>query len=287
MTDQQTSTGPLRSLLYVPASNARAIDKARTLACDAVFLDLEDAVAPENKETARTAAVEAVRAGGFKALVLLIRCNGLDTPWGAEDWAAASEAAPDGVLAPKITDAASVEAYDRLLAAAPARTRLWVMIETAAAVLNLRQIAEASARTRLVALVVGTNDLALDLRCRKRADRAPLTTALALTVAAARAHGLIALDGVLNDFEDDVGFEAEALQGVELGFDGKTLIHPRQIEACNRIFGPTAEELAWAHSVVEAFAAPEAAGKGAIRMGGAMVERLHLAQAERMLKSKG
>jgi citrate lyase subunit beta/citryl-CoA lyase len=157
------------------------------------------------------------------------------------------------------------------------------MIETAAAVLNLKEIAAASQHTRLAALVVGTNDLILDLRCRRRPDRAPLQPALALTVAAARAYGLIALDGVFNAFEDDAGFEAEAVQGAELGFDGKTLIHPRQIEACNRIFGPTEEQLAWARSVVEAFAAPEAQGRGAIRLGGQMVERLHLEQARRML----
>lgn len=283
MNDHQPAHPRLRSLLYVPASNARAVEKARTLDCDAVFLDLEDAVAVENKQTARQAAFEAVRAGGFKAPVLLIRCNGLDTPWGSEDWTMACEAAPDGVLAPKITNAASVEAYDRALSSALDRTRLWVMIETAAAVINLGQIAEAAARTRLTALVVGTNDLALDLRCRRRPDRAPLLPALALSVAAARAHGLIALDGVLNDFEDDAGFEAEATQGAELGFDGKTLIHPRQIAACNRIFGPTAAELDWARRVVEAFAAPDAADKGAIRMGGGMVERLHLTQAARML----
>jgi citrate lyase subunit beta/citryl-CoA lyase len=283
MDDHDISARPLRSLLYVPGSNPRAIDKARTLPCDAVFLDLEDAVVPEAKDAARRAAVEAVREGGFGHRILLIRCNGLDTPWGAEDWAAAAEAAPDGVLAPKVADGAAVEAYDRALAAAPARTRLWVMIETASAILNLGGIAASSRTTRLAALVVGTNDLALDLRCRRRADRAPLLPALALSVAAARAYGLVALDGVFNDFEDEAGFESEAVQGAELGFDGKTLIHPRQVEACNRIFGPTAEQLDWARRVVEAFAAPEAAGKGAIRMGGAMVERLHLAQAERLL----
>ena len=176
-----------------------------------------------------------------------------------------------------------VEACDRLLADAPERTRLWAMIETAAAVLNLKEIAAASQRTRLGALVAGTNDLMLDLRCRRTPDRAPLQPALALTVAAARAFGLIAFDGVFNAFEDDAGFEAEAVQGAELGFDGKTLIHPRQIEACNRIFGPTEDQLAWAKAVVEAFEAPEAAGKGAIRLGGQMIERLHLEQARRML----
>jgi citrate lyase subunit beta/citryl-CoA lyase len=157
------------------------------------------------------------------------------------------------------------------------------MIETASGVLNLKEIAAASARTRLQALVVGTNDLIADLRCRRRPDRAPLQPALALTVAAARAWGLVAFDGVFNDFGDAAGFEAEAQQGADLGFDGKTLIHPAQIEACNRIFAPTEAQLAWARKVVEAFAAPDAEGRGAIRMGGQMVERLHLAQARRML----
>jgi citrate lyase subunit beta/citryl-CoA lyase len=277
------SERPLRSLLYVPASNARAIEKSRSVACDAVFLDLEDAVAPEAKDAARAAAVQAVRDGGFGDKLLLVRCNGLDTAWGAEDWAAVAGLELDAVLAPKIADADMVAACDQLLAKAPERTRLWAMIETAQAVLNLKEIAATSARTRLAALVAGTNDLMLDLRCRKTADRAPLLPALALTVAAARAFGLIAFDGVFNAFEDDAGFEAEAAQGAELGFDGKTLIHPRQIEACNRIFGPTGDQLAWAKAVVEAFAAPDAEGKGAIRLGGQMVERLHLQQAKRML----
>jgi citrate lyase subunit beta / citryl-CoA lyase len=270
-----------RSVLYVPASNPRAIEKARTVDADAVFLDLEDAVAPDRKDEARAAAVEAVRAG-FPDKLVAIRCNPLDTPWGDADWDAALGAGPDAVLAPKIGRAADVHACAERLAGAPARMRLWVMIETAEAVLNLREVA-AAASGRLQALIAGTNDLARDLRCRRTSDRAPLLPSLALTVAAARAHGLWAFDGVYNDFSDPDGFASEARQGADFGFDGKTLIHPGQIEPCNRIFSPSPDELAWARKVVAAFQAPEAEGRGAIAVDGKMVEHLHLAEARRLL----
>lgn len=271
-----------RSVLYLPASNPRAIAKARGLPADAVFLDLEDAVAPEMKAQARSAAVEAVRQG-FGGRLTAIRCNHHRSAWGESDWAAAVEAEPDAILAPKIGGAEDVAACQRLLDRAPERTRLWVMIETAEAILNLREIVEAARASRLQALIAGTNDLALDLRCRRTPGRAPLLSALAATVAAARAGGLWAFDGVFNDFGDEEGFAAECRQGAEFGFDGKTLIHPSQVEACNRAFSPSQEQISWARAVTAAFAAPEATGKGAISLHGKMVERLHLEEARRLL----
>ena len=274
---------PRRSVLFVPASNARAMEKARGLACDGVILDLEDSVAPEMKAAARDAAVAAV-AAGFGDREVAIRCNGLDTPWGLDDLAAAARAGPDAVLAPKVRSAAEVEALVRALSPAPPETRLWAMIETAHAVLNLREIAEAGAPGRLEALVLGPNDLAVDLRLPPVADRPAMAPILSQLAVAARAFGLAALDGAYNAFEDDAGFEAECRQALAFGFDGKTLIHPRQIEACNRIFSPSAEDVAWAQAVVAAFAAPEAEGRGAIRLEGRMIERLHLDQAQRTLR---
>jgi citrate lyase subunit beta/citryl-CoA lyase len=270
---------PRRSLLFVPASNARALEKAGQLPCDGVILDLEDSVAPEAKPAAREAAVQAL-GQGFGGRTAVLRCNGLDAAWGAEDAAAAVRAGPDAVLVPKVRSAEDVLAWDRALQDAPARTRLWVMIETAQGVLNLASIAEASGRTRLGGLVLGLNDLMLELGARQRSGLQPV---LLQTILAARAHGLLAFDSVFNAFEDEAGLVAECRRAADLGFDGKTLIHPRQIEACNRAFSPSPEEAAWARKVVEAFAAPEAAGKGAIRLDGRMVERLHLKQAERTL----
>jgi citrate lyase subunit beta/citryl-CoA lyase len=280
-------TKPWRTVLFLPASNARAVEKARTLACDAVVLDLEDAVAPEQKTQARTAMVEALRAGGFRAPSVIVRVNGLDTEWGEEDLLAAAGAGPDVILAPKVDDADAVRAYDLRIVQAPPRTRLWAMIETCRAALSLREIAEAAAATRLKGLVAGVNDLAKAMGARAGADRAPLIPTLAATVQAARMGGLVAIDGVCNALEDDVQLERESRQGRDLGFDGKSLIHPRQIEAAERAFSPSPEELAWALAVVEAFARPENADKGAIRVDGKMVERLHRAEAERILAAAG
>ena len=280
MTQDDSQLRPRRSLLYVPASNARALDKARTLPCDGVILDLEDSVAPEAKDAARAAAVAAVR-GGFGGREVVVRCNGLETAWGRADLEALSEAAPDAVLAPKVSSAAEIVAYDRALAAS---TRLWIMVETARAVLNLREIVQTAASTRLEALVLGPNDLSADLRLKGPIARAGLKTTLLHMNIAARAHGLAALGGVYNAIDDAAGFEAECAEEAGLGLDGKTLIHPRQIEIANRAFSPSAEEIAWAKAVVAAFAAPEADGKGAIRLDGRMVERLHLKAAERILR---
>jgi len=267
----------------MPASNAKAVEKARTLDADVIILDLEDAVAPEMKPAAREAAVAAVKAGGFGAREVVIRVNGLDTPWGADDLHAAAQAGPDAVLVPKINDADDVRLYDQRLNAAPPHTRLWTMIETAKAAFHLWQIAGATHGTRLSTWVMGVNDFAKEMRARQTPDRAPFLPLLTLSVAAARAHGLTILDGVHNDIEDLDALEAVCVQGVDFGFDGKTLIHPKHLEICNRVFSPSPEDIAWSQAVIAAFNAPENAGKGALRVDGKMAERLHLSQAQRLV----
>lgn len=274
---------PRRSALYMPASNARAVDKARTLPCDVVILDLEDAVAPEVKEAARAAAVEAVRAGGFGRREVVVRVNGLSTPWGADDLAAIAEAAPDAVLVPKVGSAADVIDYDAALGQAPRHTALWAMIETCRAVFALEEISAAGGRTRLAGFVMGVNDLAKEMRARQTADRAAFLPFLSLAVAAARANDLVALDGVHNEIDDLAALETVCRQGADMGFDGKSLIHPSHIDICNRVFAPPAQEVAWASAVVAAFALPENEGKGALRVEGRLAERLHLAEATRLL----
>jgi len=274
-------TRPLRSVLFLPASNPRAIEKARGLACDAVVLDLEDAVGPDDKDAGRAAAVEAVRAGGFRAPTVAVRVNEIGSPWAEGDLAAVVEAAPGAVVAPKVGSGEGLRAYEGALCAAPEEVRLWAMIEISAALLNLREIA--SAGGRLQALVFGGNDMSKDLRRQVSANRAALHPAMAWTVAAARAHGLSPIDGVFNAIEDATGLEAECREGRDFGFDGKSLIHPSQIDVCNRVFTPSGAELAWARAVVAAFADPANAGKGVVRAGGQMAERLHLEQAQRML----
>jgi citrate lyase subunit beta/citryl-CoA lyase len=275
-----------RSLLYMPASSGRAIEKARGLPCDGVILDLEDSVAPEAKLDARTAALAAV-AAGFGGREVAVRCNGLDTAWGAADLQALAAAGPDVVLAPKVSSAAEVHAYDRALACAPERTRLWIMVETARAVLALREIVETAGHTRLAGLVQGPNDLGAELRLKGPIAREGIRTVLFQMTVAARAHGLLAFGGTFNAIDDPHGFAAECAEEAGLGLDGKTLIHPNQVEPANAAFSPSAEEIGWARAVVAAFAAPEAAGKGAIRLDGRMVERLHLKAAVRMLAMAG
>lgn len=276
------SPRPRRSALYMPASNARAVDKARGLPCDLVILDLEDAVLPEQKAAARDAAAAAVRQGGFGRREVAVRVNALETPWGAADLAMAAQVGPDAVLAPKVRGPADVEACARALDAAPSDTRLWVMIETVQSVFALDAIAEA-APTRLGGLVMGINDLAREMGARQTADRAPFFAALSLAVSAARAHGLVALDGVHNDIDDLAALEAICRQGSDFGFDGKTLIHPSHLEICNRIFSPEPEDVDWARAVVAAFDDPENAGKGALRVQGRLAERLHRDQALQLL----
>ena len=282
MARDESDLRPRRSLLYMPASNARAIEKARGLPCDGVILDLEDSVAPEAKIEARAGAMAALGAG-FGGREVVVRCNGLNTPWGPADLAAAAAAGPDVVLAPKVSSAAEVHAYDMALASAPEHTRLWTMVETARAVLGLGEMAQAAGHTRLAGLVLGPNDLSTELRLKGPIARAGLRTVLFQMTIAARAHGLLALGGAYNAIEDVQGFQAECAEEAGLGLDGKTLIHPSQIAPANAAFSPSAEELAWARAVVAAFAAPEAVGKGAIRLDGRMIERLHLKEAERVL----
>ena len=270
-----------RSALYMPASNARAIAKARTLACDVVILDLEDAVAPDEKGVARDRVVEAVREGGFGKRELVVRVNGLDSPWYADDIAAIRATSIAAVLVPKVSSVANLLVVRASLG--EDGPPVWAMIETCSAILALPSLSAAAAETRLTALIAGTNDLAKEMRCRLGADRMPLIPALTATIMAARAAGIVALDGVCNALDDPTRFAAECDQGVTLGFDGKTLIHPSQINAANAGFGPSEEELAWARQIVAAFAKPENADKGAIRLDGQMVERLHLVEAEATL----
>ena len=267
----------------MPASNPRALGKAGQLPCDGVILDLEDSVAPEAKEAARAAAGEAIERG-FGGREVVLRCNSHDTLWALDDLLMAVRSGPDAVLAPKVRTPEDVLAYDAALEGAPERTRLWVMIETPAAVLNLRDVVALSATTRLAGLVVGLNDLALELGARPARGRAAMLPVLSQTAIAARAHGLLAFDGTFNDIQDEAGLAAECRQAVELGFDGKTVIHPAQIAPCNAAFSPSPGEIEWARKVVQAFASPDAAGKGALRLDGRMVERLHLQQAERLLR---
>ena len=280
MNGLMTAFRPRRSALFMPASNPRALAKARTLPCDVVILDLEDAVAPDDKPAARAAAVAALREGGFGAREVVIRTNALDTPWGADDLAAVAGERADAILLAKLSTVATLAQARVAVGDGPA---LWAMIETCRAVLDLAAIADAAAAHRLTALVAGTNDLGKEMRCRPDATRAPLLPALSQIVLAARAHGLVALDGVANTIDDEAAVEAECRQGLAWGFDGKTLIHPAQIAPANRVFTPGEEEVAWAARVVAAFAQADAAGRGVIRVDGRMVELLHLEEARRTL----
>jgi citrate lyase subunit beta/citryl-CoA lyase len=264
---------PRRSVLYMPGSNARALEKAATLPADALILDLEDAVAPEAKELARRQVCEAVRDRRFGKREVIIRVNGLDTPWGSQDMAEACKAGPHAILVPKIDDAAQVRAAEAGMASAPADCALWLMIETPRAIFNALQIAGAGGR--LASLVMGTNDLVKEMRARHTAGREALIAALNLTVMAARAHGLAVIDGVYNDIADNAGFAAACSQGRAMGFDGKTLIHPSQVGPCNEAFSPDAGEIEQARAILAAFALPENQGKGAISLNGRMVELLH------------
>ena len=268
---------PRRSVLYMPASNARALEKARTLDADALILDLEDSVAPEARDAARDQVVAAVKAGGYGRRELVIRINGLDTPWGEADMKAAVAAGPHAILVPKIATPEDVMRAAALLG--DGKAALWVMMETPMAVLNAREIAGAD--PWLSCMVIGTNDLLKETRARSTGGRFSLVPMLSTCVLAARAFGLDVIDGVYNDIRDADGFRAECEQGRDLGMDGKTLIHPGQIATCNAVFSPEAEEVAWSRKVIAAFDLPENADKGVITIDGKMVERLHLAIAER------
>ena len=276
---------PRRSCLYVPGDKARALEKASALPADVLILDLEDAVAPDAKAEAREAVEDAVGRRAYGAREVLIRVNGLDTEWGQDDLAMAASAGADGVLVPKVTKGKDVRAVDRFLddAGAVPDLGLWVMIETPLAILNIRKIAKASAKTRLTGFVMGTNDLAKEFHAVPTPDRVAFLFSLSAALAAARAYGLAAIDGVYNDVGNEAGLVAECEQGRVLGFDGKTLIHPAQIATANRAFSPSEAELRHAKHVIEAFALPGNRGKGVISLDGRMVELLHLAQAERLV----
>ena len=278
---------PRRSVLYMPASNAKALAKAKTLPADALILDLEDSVGPDQKIVAREQAAEAVRAGAFGGREVVIRVNGPHTPWGAEDLVAASVAGPDAVLLPKVDGPGAIMAAARTPreAGAPDRTSIWAMMETPNAVLNAGSIASVAAdpTSRLAVMVMGLNDLAKETRARLTPGRAAATAWLAICVAAARAHGVDIIDGVYNDLSDADGFKAECEQGRDMGFDGKTLIHPGQIEICNATFAPTGAEVDSARAIIAAFTLPENAGRGAIQLNGKMVELLHEQMARRTL----
>ncbi len=284
MTQEQTLR-PRRSCLYMPGANQRALAKATSLDADVLILDLEDAVSPELKVEARDNVARAVAAGGYGTREVFIRCNGLDSEWGAEDIAMAIEAGPDGIVLPKVTSGADILAIDEALTAAGAAAELalWVMIEMPLAILNIGDIAATSQTTRLAGFIMGLNDLAKEMHAVPTADRSAFQTALSLSLAAARAYDLVAIDAVFNDIKDETGLEAECEQGRVLGFDGKSLIHPAQLELANRVFSPAAEDIAHARAVIEAFALPENRGKGVIRVDGRMTELLHLEQAQRLV----
>ncbi|HXL99467.1 MAG TPA: CoA ester lyase [Rhizomicrobium sp.] len=262
---------PRRSVLYMPGSNARAMEKARTLPADAVILDLEDAVAPDAKEMARAQVCDVVKAKGFGKREVVIRVNALATSWGAADLAAATEAKPDAILIPKVSSPADLAAVEARLGAA--KIALWAMMETPLAILNAGAIAGAGGR--LACFVMGTNDLIKEFRGRHTPDRQNLSAALSLSVAAARAYGLGIIDGVYNDIANADGFLETCKQARAFGFDGKTLIHPSQIAPCNDVFAPSAAEVEAARKIIAAFDLPENRGKGAIALDGHMVERLH------------
>lgn len=276
---------PRRSVLYMPGSNDRALEKAKTIPADSLILDLEDAVAPDAKMEAREKVCAAVRNGGYGKRELIIRVNALETPWGADDLKAASEAGPDAILVPKVGRPGDIISAAKVVTAyhAPDKTMLWAMMETPMSILNVREIAMAGIERehRLTCLVMGTNDLIKESHARAYEDRFAVVPWLAMTIVAARAYGLDVLDGVYNEFRDMEGLRRECEHGRTLGMDGKTLIHPAQVEITNEIFSPSEEEVAWSRKIISAFGQPENAAKGVITVDGKMVERLHLQMSER------
>ena len=280
------SARPRRSVLYMPGSNAKALAKAATLPADALILDLEDSVAPDAKEMARKQVLEAMQ-GDFGGREVIIRVNGPHTPWGPTDLIAAAGVGPDAILLPKVDGPGAIMLAARLMRenGAPEKTRLWAMMETPNAILNAGQIAAVAAdsASRLAVLVMGLNDLAKETRARLTPGRPTMAAWLANCVVAARAHGVDIIDGVYNDMNDLDGFRAECLQARDIGLDGKTLIHPNQIDICNEVFAPTAPEIENARAIIDAFALPDNQGKGVIQLNGKMVELLHADMARRTL----
>jgi citrate lyase subunit beta / citryl-CoA lyase len=276
---------PRRSVLYMPGSNERALEKAKTIPADALIFDLEDAVTPNAKPLARDQVCAAVRNGDYGGREIVIRVNALETPWGTDDLLAACEAAPDAILVPKVAHPGDIISAAKILQGVHAaeKIRLWAMMETPMAILNARTIAATAvyAEHRLCCLVMGTNDLLKESRARALHNRFAVVPWLAMTIVAARAFRLDIIDGVYNEFRDDRGLREECERGRALGMDGKTLIHPSQVGPCNEIFSPTQEEIYWSRKVIDAFGQPENAKKGVIVVEGRMVERLHLGMAER------
>ncbi len=278
-----TNGRPRRSMLYMPGSNTRALEKAKTLAADALILDLEDAVSPEAKQEARVNVADAVLNGGYGGRELLIRTNALDTPWGRDDIAAAAKAGPHGILLPKVESAAEIRQAERIMddAGADPAVALWCMMETPRAILHAEEIAGAT--PRLAGFVMGTSDLAKDLHAHHTMMRLPMITSLGLCLLAARAEGLAIVDGVYLDLNDEDGFAASCKQGLELGFDGKTLIHPKQIAAANAAFAPSAAEIDFSRRIIAAHEAATREGQGVVLVDGKLVEGLHVENAHRLV----
>lgn len=280
MTDQ---IRPRRSVLYMPGSNPRALEKAKSLAADALILDLEDAVAVAAKVDARSNVTNAVKAGGYGAREVIIRINPLDSPWGVDDLKAACAVGPDAILLTKVDSAVVVQQAEKLIVAfgAPDKTKIWCMMESPRAMLRAEEIAGSS--DRLTCLVMGTSDLVKDLHAHHTTLRLPVVTSLGLCLLAARAANIDILDGVFLDLKDEKGFRASCTQGLEFGFDGKTLIHPKQLDTANEIFAPSSAELDFSHRIIEAFGQAEAKGEGVVLVDGKLIENLHVENARRLV----
>ena len=273
---------PRRSVLYMPSSNERALEKAKSIACDALIFDLEDAVAPDAKEAARANAVAAAQSGEYGHREVTIRCNGLDTPWGADDLAAAATSGAASVVIPKVNSVDYLNEIEQRLdaAGAPAEMTIWAMVETPTAIMDVRAIAH---HPRVNVLVMGNNDLAKELRTGVLPERTPLIPHLALALLGAREADKVILDGVYNDVRDPDGFLVEAEQGKAMGFDGKTLVHPSQVDPANEVWAPSADEVDFSRRVIEAFEEAEAEGRGVVTVDGRMIENLHVENAKRIL----
>lgn len=273
---------PRRSVLYMPAANERALEKAKDIQADALIFDLEDAVAPDSKELAREQACAAASSSEYGNRELTIRCNGLDTPWGKDDLLAAAAAGPAAVVIPKVDGSSYLDEISELLdqGGASSSTQIWAMVETPIGILNVEEIAR---HERMSVMVMGTNDMAKELRASITADRQALLPYLAMCLLSARAAGVGILDGVYNDIKDESGFEDVCVQGAEMGFDGKTLIHPSQVAPTNEIFSPSLGELDFHRRVIEEFEAAEKDGRGVLTVDGKMIENLHVDEARRAL----